>query len=241
MVASSLGRRSMARMRVGAAIAAGVLLAVAVASRAADAPKPAATKTTDVKKAAPAPTNGGKTVPAAADTLRQLQIAADKDTTSFEKNYRYGVGLLDADRALEAVHVFQRATKAKPKEVKGWVNLGAAYDAIGRGPEAREQYRMALSMSPEDEIALCRLGASLYAGGLRAPALDTLRLTLKQHPKSYCAYFTMGVAFADAQIYQEAIRCWEKVVELAPTSPEAASAKESIATLKELLKPQTAP
>lgn len=222
MEASSLGRRSMARTRAGAAIAALALLAVAAVSPAAEPPstKPAS---------------------AAADTLRALQVAADKDTTNFEKNYRYGVGLLDADRALEAVRAFDRATRAKPKEVKAWVNLGAAYDAIGHGDQARQQYRMALSVSPEDEIALCRLGASLYAGNSRAAAMDTLRLTLKRHPKSYCAYFTMGVAFADAQIYQEAIRCWEKVVELAPTSPEAASAKESIATLKELLKPPSSP
>jgi tetratricopeptide (TPR) repeat protein len=222
-------RMETARTRVGAGIAALVLLAVTTAYGA-DAPK---------AKAAPAAAN--KAVSAAADTLRALQVAADKDTTNFEKNYRYGVGLLDADRALEAVRAFDRATRAKPKEVKGWVNLGAAYDAIGHGPEARAQYRMALSVNPEDEIALCRLGASLYAGNSRAAALDTLRLTLKRHPKSYCAYFTMGVAFADAQIYQEAIRCWEKVVELAPNSPEAASAKESIATLKELLKPPSSP
>lgn len=223
MEASSLGRRSMARTRAGAAIAALALLVVAAVSQAHE----------------PAPST--KPASAVSDSLRALQVAADKDTTNFEKNYRYGVGLLDADRALEAVRAFDRATRAKPKEVKGWVNLGAAYDAIGHGAEARAQYRMALSVSPEDEIALCRLGASLYAGNSRAAAMDTLRLTLKRHPKSYCAYFTMGVAFADAQIYQEAIRCWEKVAELAPTSPEAASAKESIATLKELLKPASAP
>jgi hypothetical protein len=44
------------------------------------------------------------------------------------------------------------------------------------------------------------------------------------------------VAFADAQIYNEAIKCWQKVVDLAPNSPEATSAKESITTLNELLK-----
>jgi cytochrome c-type biogenesis protein CcmH/NrfG len=66
--------------------------------------------------------------------------------------------------------------------------------------------------------------------------MDTLRVALAKHPNSYCAYFTLGVAFADAQIYEEAIRAWEKVVAVAPNTLEALSAKESIATLRELMK-----
>jgi DUF1365 family protein len=45
----------------------------------------------------------------------------------------------------------------------------------------------------------------------------------------------MGVAFADAGIYRDAIRMWRKVVELAPDSPEAVSAKESIDVLEKFL------
>jgi DUF1365 family protein len=45
----------------------------------------------------------------------------------------------------------------------------------------------------------------------------------------------MGVAFADAGIYREAIRMWQKVIEIAPESSEAASAKESIEVLKKFV------
>ena len=55
---------------------------------------------------------------------------------------------------------------------------------------------------------------------------------IRDKPKAFCAYFTMGVAFADAGIYREAIRMWKKVVEIAPDSPEAASARESIDVLR---------
>jgi len=43
------------------------------------------------------------------------------------------------------------------------------------------------------------------------------------------------VAFADAGIYREAIRMWRKVVEIAPDSPEAASARESIEVLQKFV------
>src|SRR5207244_7034961 len=59
--------------------------------------------------------------------------------------------------------------------------------------------------------------------------------TLEVHPKSYCTYFTMGVAFADAQMFRDAIRCWDKVAELGPHTPEAESASESMKLLKEYI------
>ena len=43
------------------------------------------------------------------------------------------------------------------------------------------------------------------------------------------------MAFADAGIYRDAIRMWKKVVELAPGSPEAVSAKESIEVLEKFV------
>ena len=195
-------------------------------------PAPSPTKTKSSTTVTSTPTGA----PAGPDSLKTLEAAVAKDSLSFDKNYRLGVAYLDRDRAVDAVPAFARCVKVRPKEVKAWVNLGAAYDAIGKGELARQQYRVALAVNPQDEIALCRLGASLYAGGFRPSAIDTLRLALQKHSNSYCAYFTLGVAYADAQIYYEAIRCWQKVVDIAPDSPEATSAKESITTLKDLLK-----
>jgi hypothetical protein len=66
--------------------------------------------------------------------------------------------------------------------------------------------------------------------------MDQLRDIIKRHPRAYCAYFTLGVAFADAGIYRDAIRTWRKVVEIAPDSPEGASARESIDVLEKYLR-----
>jgi tetratricopeptide (TPR) repeat protein len=175
--------------------------------------------------------------PAAVDSVRILEEAVAADS-SYDNLYRLGIAYLDRDRASEAVRIFRRCTELKPKELKAWVNYGAAQDAIGHGGDARKAYREALGINADDEIALCRLAASLYAGAYRTEAMDTLRLTIREHPESYCAYFTLGVAFADAQMYEEAIRAWQKVVEFAPDTPEAQSARESISTLRQLLRTQ---
>jgi len=168
------------------------------------------------------------------DSLAIIERAVAADS-SFENLYRLGIAYLDRDRAFEAVQIFEKCTHREPENVKAWVNLGAAHDAMGHGPQARVAYRQALEMKRNDEIALCRLSASLYASNQRGDAMDTLRLALQEHPESYCAYFTLGVAFADAQMFREAVRAWEKVTQYGKGTPEAQAAEESINSLLQIL------
>lgn len=181
-----------------------------------------------------------KSASALPDSLPKLEAAVKKDSTNAKATYRLGIAYLDRDRPGEAAHMFTLATKSKPDYVEAWVNLGAAQDANGHGFEARTAYRTALGIRPADTIAKCRLASSYYAVGMRDSAMDVLRDQIKNDPKAHCAYFTLGVAFADASMFRDAIKAWQKVVELAPTSPEAESATESIKLLQEYLGPQEA-
>ena len=143
-----------------------------------------------------------------------------------------GFQLLDIAGPLE---VFSKANREKPKQVKVLVNLGVALDNLGRPGEAQDYYKQAITLAPTDSLASCRLATSLYAQGKHGEAMTQLRTLIAKQPRSYCAYFTMGVAFADAGLYRDAIRMWKKVVEIAPASPEAQSAKESIDVLERFL------
>jgi len=214
--------------RVARYLALTLLLAALPAglARAADKPGPAGT-----------PVEGPKSTPASTgpDSLALLEKAVAKDSTKFDNLYRLGVMYLDRDRPIEAVKVFGKANKVKPKNTKVLVNLGAAYDALGSPDLAQAQYRQALAVSPGDSVANCRLASSLYSQGKHQEAMDILRDTIAQKPNSYCAYFTLGVAFADAGIYRDAVRMWQKVIALAPDSPEAVSAKESIEVLEKFI------
>jgi tetratricopeptide (TPR) repeat protein len=172
------------------------------------------------------------------DTLGTLEKAVAKDSTKFDNLYRLGVMYLDRDRVAEAIRVLSKASQVKPKDTKTMVNLGAAYDAAGQSATAQTWYEKALKIAPADSIAGCRLASSLYSQGKYPEAMDRLRGIIQDHPKAYCAYFTLGVAFADAGIYKDAIRCWKKVVEIAPDSPEAASAKESMDVLDKYVHPK---
>ncbi len=174
--------------------------------------------------------------PAGVDSLAILERAVARDSSKWENLYRLGIMLIDRDRPQEAQRVLLRASKARPGHVPTLVNLGAAYDALGRATNAQETYREALKIAPDDTVATCRLASSLYSAGEYAQSVDLLRGLIAKSPTAYCAYFTLGVAFADAGIYKDAIRMWQKVVALAPNSPEAMSAKESIDVLERVIK-----
>jgi tetratricopeptide (TPR) repeat protein len=173
--------------------------------------------------------------PAAVDSLALLEKAVARDSSKFDQVFALGVQYLERERMTEALQVFGKANRLQPKNVKVLVNMGIAADAVGHADEAQGWYRKALDLSPSDSMAACRMASSKYAQGKYDDAMSELRSVIQKQPRAYCAYFTLGVAFADAGIYRDAIRMWRKVVEIAPESPEALSAKESIDVLEKFL------
>lgn len=178
--------------------------------------------------------------PALVDSVGLLQRVVARDSSNWGNLYRLGVMLIDHDRPQEAQQVLLKASRVRPGHVPTLVNLGAAYDAMGQAANAQKAYNDALKITPDDTVATCRLASSLYSTGDYGQSVDLLRALIAKNPGAYCAYFTLGVAFADAGIYKDAIRMWEKVVALAPSSPEALSAKESIDVLQRVIKSEPA-
>lgn len=207
-------------------------LAVALAAFALVGTLPVAAHAADKKKADKSAEAAPAAAPAVADSLGMLERAVAKDSTKFDNLSKLGVMLMDRDRNQEAARVLTKAVTLKPKDTHALVNLGAAYDALGQQDAAQAYYRDALKSAPDDSVATCRLASSLYAASKTGEAMDLLRKIIHDKPGSYCAYFTLGVAFADAGIYRDAIRMWKKVVALSPGSPEAISANESIEVLE---------
>jgi len=214
--------------RRGGVLAALILLAAATAQ--------AQNPSTQAPKGgvAQAPKGGAAKSPPV-DSLAILEKAYARDSSRYDTALSLGNMYLDRDRPKESFRFFEQAIKLKPNDARAWVNLGAAFDAAGSTAAAQERYHKALELAPGDPVANCRLASSLYASGKHTDAISLLREVIRDHPRSHCAFFTMGVAFADAGIYREAIRMWRKVIEIAPDSPEAVSARESIEVLEKFV------
>ena len=204
------------------------LLGAASRAHAADT-KPVDTGAKTNAKSAKTEAKPAAATPAVVDSLGLLERAVARDSTKFD---------LDREKNAEAAQVFDKANRVKPKNVKVLVNLGVALDNLSKSDLAQNYYRQAIALSPADSLASCRLATSLYAQGKYADSMSLLRDLIAKQPRSYCAYYMMGVAFADAGLYRDAIRMWKKVVELAPSSSEAQSAKESIDVLEKFINGQ---
>lgn len=186
-------------------------------------------------KVAAKPVSAVEAVDGSVDSLEMLAQAVAKDSTRFDDLSALGILYLERDKAEEAITVLQRAHDLRPEDRKVLVNLGAAMDATGRQAQAQKYYRQVMDAFPGDSVAACRLATSLYSQGKISESVKLLDQLIHSSPRAHCAYFSMGVAFADAGIYRDAMRMWRKVVELAPASPEGISAKESLEVLEKFV------
>jgi len=182
------------------------------------------------KSAAPVVASAPQTAPV--DSLQLLANAVAKDSTRFDDLLELGILYLDRDQVDPAIAVLSKAHTLRPTDRRVTVNLGVALDAKNRPALAQRYYREVLAAFPDDSVATCRLASSLYAQGQQNEAVRMLARVIEKSPRAYCAYFALGIAFADVGIYRDAIRMWRKVQELAPESPEGISAKESIEVLE---------
>ena len=191
--------------------------------------------------AKPAAKPAAKTTKAPADSLPRLMAAVKKDSTDAKAAYRLGIAYLDRDQPIEAI----KAVHARDQE-EARLRRGVGQPRGGAGRE-RPRRRRARRLShgardPPDRRDRDVPAGLLVLRGRHARLGDGSACAnqIKANPKASCAYFTLGVAFADAGMFRDAIKSWQKVVEYSPGSPEAESAGESIKLLQEYLGPQEA-
>jgi cytochrome c-type biogenesis protein CcmH/NrfG len=63
-------------------------------------------------------------------------------------------------------------------------------------------------------------------------------MALELDPESVEAHYNMGVAFADAQMYQEAVSEWTQVAKIAPDTEAARAAIANINVVLEMVRLQ---
>jgi len=166
------------------------------------------------------------------DALR-AKIAAD--SLNAQLHYELANALHDADKREEALVEYDKALAINPEYVEALVNEGAVLNELGNISEAINTFKRALALKPGDPRALCNLGNSFYAVKDYSTAMKDYELAVKSDSTFVEGYYYIGIAFADAGIYREAVREWEKIVTLAPNSEAAKTARENIDALKNFM------
>lgn len=162
----------------------------------------------------------------------EVKKAPDEPALHFALGNLY----LDEGKSQPAAGEFEKTTQLDPGFLGGWVNLGNAQDDLGQLDEAQVSYREALKLEPTDEKALCNLGGAYFKKRQIDRALKTFQTALDHHPDSQLAHYNMAILFADSEIYREAQREWEKVVQTDPESDLGQRSAANIKIIEDLMK-----
>lgn len=168
-----------------------------------------------------------------------------KQVAASPQNYRLHFELANAYVAAgdeeNAKASFEEALLLNPKYLEALVNLGGLYADLEQHEDAIEYFERALALNPDDCKARSNLGNSYYALERYADAMYEYRRAVDIDPKCYSALYNIAVAFADAGLFREAVKWWEKVEKVAPGTDAARNARENADLLKPFTQPPSSP
>jgi tetratricopeptide (TPR) repeat protein len=129
-------------------------------------------------------------------------------------------------RALENV------AEKDPKNAVARAQLGDLYYDAGKYPEAIKWYEQSLTLNPKDVSVSTDLGVSYYYNKETDRAIDQLQRSLLIDPSHPKTLLNLGVVKAfGKQDLKGATEAWQKLVEVAPQTPEGQQAKRALDSL----------
>ena len=119
--------------------------------------------------------------------------------------------------------------KSDPKNAGAHVQLGNAYFDAERYADAIKWYEESLKLDPKNVDASTDLGVSYNYSSRTDEALKQFDYSLKLNPTHAKTLLNQGIVLAfGKRDLKGATAAWEKVVQLAPNSPEAQAARQGL-------------
>lgn len=145
---------------------------------------------------------------------------------------------LDVQRAAE----LERQANAQPSNATVRVDLGNLYFDAERYDLAVSWYEAALKIDPKNVDASTDLAVSYYSSNQIDRALAQFDVSLKIDPAHTKTLLNQGIVRAfGKQDLEGATQSWERLIAVAPNSPEALRAKEALAAVKSAHPPTPTP
>jgi len=131
------------------------------------------------------------------------------------------------------VTALKSVTEREPKNPKPRIELANLYFDADRYDEAIKWYGDALALAPNDVNVSTDLGVCYYYTNQPDKALAQFDKSLALDPKHAKTLLNVGIVKAfGKQDLKGATEAWQKVVEIAPASQEAAAAKRALDSLQ---------
>jgi len=133
----------------------------------------------------------------------------------------------------QEVQQLESLAKANPRNVDAWIALGNAQMDAQRFAEAIISYQRALELDPKNVNVRVDMGTCYRGVGQPEKAIEEYRKGMRIDPRHAMAHMNAGVVLAfDLGRRAEAVKEFEKYLELAPNAPNAADIRQEIQKLK---------
>jgi cytochrome c-type biogenesis protein CcmH/NrfG len=131
------------------------------------------------------------------------------------------------------ISMLEQITAREPKNAQAWVELGNAYFDTREPKKAADAYGRALEVQPNNPDVLTDQGVMFRDLGLADQALANFQKAAAIDPQHLQSRFNQGIVLAfDKKEPQKAIAVWNDLVKQAPTSQQAAQARQLIGELQ---------
>ncbi len=131
------------------------------------------------------------------------------------------------------VQVLRAAAEKNPSDVQSRIQLGNAYFDAERFSEAVTWYEAALGINPKDPNVITDLGVAYYYLNQPDRALAQFDRSLAIDPAHTKTLLNQGVVRAfGQQDLKGAAESWQRLIAVAPTSPEADAARRALQGLQ---------
>jgi tetratricopeptide (TPR) repeat protein len=130
------------------------------------------------------------------------------------------------------VRALENVVDKDPKNALARAQLGDLYYDAGKYPEAIKWYQESFTLNPKDVNVSTDLGVSYYYNKENDRAIDQLQKSLQIDPTHAKTLLNLGVvkAFGKRDL-KGATEAWQKLVEVAPQTPEGQQAKQALDSL----------
>ena len=133
----------------------------------------------------------------------------------------------------DQINSLESAAKMTPKNPAGWIALGNALMDTRQFPAAIDAYKKALALDPNNVDVRVDMGTCYRGSGQPEKAIEEYRKAIKINPNHLNAHRNAGVVLAfDLKKPLDAAKAFERYLELAPNSPDAADIRHTIDDLK---------
>jgi tetratricopeptide (TPR) repeat protein len=142
-------------------------------------------------------------------------------------------GLGAPGQGVDTAKLLQEEVKKDPKNLNAWINLGNIMMDTHRYQEAIDAYTKALELDPRNVNVRVDMGTCYRNANKPDIAVREYKKALEIDPAHINAHKNMAVVLAyDLHDNKQAMKEFEKALELAPNAPDAGAVKAEIQKLK---------